>query len=133
MRLPRQERRTLRPRLLILLLAGAGIGTYGGLQIGRMIDQAGFGGSPPPPAEYRSEKPTEEDRQMGVALAAATGADEPSDCRTLAPRHREGCRVYLQGRREEVGVFGPVGPSAANDRRSETNAASAADWPAALD
>ena len=127
----------MRPRFLILLFAGAGVGLLAGLQVANMIQHAGaggmFGGSALQPAEYRSEKPTEEDRQMGVALAAAMGADEHSDCRALAPRHWDGCRSYLRERREWLGVFEPVVPPAGNDRRPETNAASAAGWPAALD
>src|SRR5688572_32438868 len=102
MRLLRRSRRMARPHFLVLLMAGAAVGVLGGLQVAGMIERAGaggmFGGTPLPPAEVRSVKPSEQDRLMGAALAAALGADQLSDCRSLEPRHQAGCRSYLQQR-----------------------------------
>jgi hypothetical protein len=135
MRIQRQAWRTGRSRLLLLLVAGVVLGTLGGFQIARMIERAGmsglFGGPVAAPAEYRPEKPTEEDRSMGLALAAAMAADELADCRSLAPRHRAGCRDYVEDRRRRGPIAGdePALPAAP----SSNSASAPDDWPARLD
>ena len=72
---------------------------------------------------------------MGVALAAAIHADEPADCRSLAPRHQAGCRTYLAYRRARETDADPFGPLSANGPGpgSASNDSTAADWRAALD
>ena len=141
MRLARRSRRIARPRLLVLLLAGLSVGIIGGLQVAGMIERAGaggmFGGALPTPVEVRGAKPSEQDRLMGAALAAALGVDQLSDCRSLAPRHQAGCRAYLQQREsgdDLLGTFLPprtgnqLGPAA-----SENGSSAAADWPVVFD
>lgn len=118
MRLRRHSGKALRHRLIIFLLAGALVGMLGGLQIAGLIERAGvggsFGGTQASPTEYRDEKPTEEDRSMGAALAAAS-ARRVEDCRAFAPRHQSGCRAYFLERRSEAVLFESVpSPRAGN-------------------
>ncbi len=114
MRLVRRSPRIARPRLLVLLLAGLAVGILVGLQVAGMIERAGaggmFGGLPLPPVEVPSAKPSEQDRLMGAALAAALGADQLSDCRSLEPRHQAGCRAYLQQRESRDDILGSFVP-----------------------
>jgi len=97
---------TAGPRLVLLLLGGAAAGVFGGLQVASMIDRAGTGGMfgwppPRPPAQPHGNKATEDDRQIGEAVAAALGADALTDCESLAPQHRAGCRAYVEFHRRE--------------------------------
>ena len=141
MRLVRRSRRMARSRLLVLLLAGMAVGILGGLQVAGMIERAGaggmFGGSLLPPAEVRSAKPSEQDRLMGAALAAALGADQLSDCRSLEPRHQAGCRAYLQQRESRDDILGTFVPPRTGNQLAPAvpanGSSSAADGPVSFD
>ena len=124
----RHARRFVRARLVPLMAGGVIVGALAGLQVGGMIDRAGagglFGAAPPTRVEPIGEKPREEDREVGAALAAATHADDPADCRAFERRHRDGCLDFVRDGQADADLFDP--PAAGT-----TNTAS--DWPAAFD
>ena len=130
-----------RPSLLVLLLAGLAVGILAGLQVAGLIERAGavgmFGGARLPPVEVRGAKPSEQDRLMGAALAAALGVDQLSDCRSLGTRHQAGCRAYLQQRESRDDILGTfVPPWTGNELApvaSENGSSAAADWPVVFD
>ena len=132
--LPRRQLPGRGGRLILLIAAGAAVGTAAGFQIAAVIDRAGFGlpsgAAVPGPLDAAGEKPREEDRAMGSALAAAMRAESPTDCLTLEPRYRSGCRDFVEDRANESAML----PA---PELSETNGsggrASRTDWPAELD
>ena len=138
-RLQRNSRPKARPQLALLLAAGAVLGVLGGLQVAGMIDRASaggvFGAPLSPPAEARIEKPRQEDREMGAALAATLHADEPADCRDFEPRHRAGCRAYVQDRSRGPGLFDPPAPGQTANLSAVADAdpAGMPAWPATFD
>ena len=121
-------------RLLLLVVAGGAVGTAAGIQVAAVIERAGFAApsqvAAPVPLAAAGEKPGENDRAMGGTLAAAMRADEPTDCLTLAPRHRSGCRDYVADlARQPALTTTPVDTHI--NGTGEAN--SSTDWPAALD
>jgi hypothetical protein len=88
-------------RALLLLGVGLGLGTLAALTVVDQIRDARnsglFGARVPVQAEDPAPpKPTEEESLMAHAVAAAIGARTFEDCRTLAPRHRQACRAYVE-------------------------------------
>ena len=119
---------------MLLMAAGAAVGTAAGFQVAAVIDRAGFGlpsgEAVPVPLDAAGEKPREEDRAMGSALAAAMRAESLTDCLTLEPRHRAGCRDFLADRASESAILPAPQLSEAN---GSAGRASRTDWPAELD
>ncbi len=97
-----------------ILALGAALGLFASIQVVALIRDARsigtFGAAPSPPAVApKAAKPTEEEQAMARALAVAIGAQTIEDCRAVEPRHRQGCRAYVERREDE---FLPV-PQAA--------------------
>lgn len=93
-----------------MLAIGAALGLFAAVQVVAFIRDArsvgAFGAAPVPPAiATRAAKPTEEERAMADAMAAAIGARTLEDCRALAPAHRAGCRSYVERRRQDGPTF----------------------------
>ena len=106
-----------------LLAIGAGLGLFASMQVVALIRDArsigAFGAAPIPPAVApKAAKPTEEERAMAHALAAAIGAQTLEDCRRLEPRHRPGCQAYIERREDDLfadrrdGSTAAIAPSA---------------------
>lgn len=109
---PRQNPRPF-AKPAAMLAIGAALGLFASAQIVAFIRDArsigAFGAAPPPPAlAPQAAKPTEEERALADAMAAAIGARTVADCRSLAPVHRSRCRSYVERLREEgMPPFGP--------------------------